>query len=199
MKFIIAVSDQEFSQKVAAHADVNFDGSLWPGNSFYNLSKFLCSQFEKHPSRESEKSASQQYEFAIAVELGHRHQDRIYPLSTPADFAQWHGKSSLGGHSILLLRGYPSVSWLNTTGARLHVDAEVFRRHLDFRASVDRPDYLTSPPLPSSCKTMFKLMITTIGCRRRQVLWKQHQIDRLREKCDILMEDYVKTRSSEKG
>ncbi|KAF7506835.1 hypothetical protein GJ744_011181 [Endocarpon pusillum] len=65
---------------------------------------------------------------------------------------------------LLILRGYPSPSWLCSIGASYDVDPEFFRRHLAFlTTSSDDSNQDGASKMPSSSANMFHFRLPTIG------------------------------------
>ncbi|KAI1084757.1 hypothetical protein F5B20DRAFT_523068 [Whalleya microplaca] len=71
--------------------------------------------------------------------------------------------------TLVFLRGHQPVEWLNTIGAKLAVDPEYYRRHLDSNLSADESGYSIDfrlPLLPSTKEQIFQLRATTLGTYR---------------------------------
>lgn len=113
---------------------------------------------------------------------------RVVQLSSVEDFTALQAPSlnKLECQAqILFLNGHPSPQWLNAIGGRFCIDPEFYRRHLNFRAGISRPEYFTLPALPSASNTMARLRITTIGHRQPRLglsasRRSQKHLDRLR-------------------
>lgn len=105
---------------------------------------------------------------------------------SPKDFSEatssW-GKDSPQSH-LVFLRGNPTPSWLVAVGSRYGIAYEFLNQHLDFRASVGRPNYFMLPTLPSISNQTPRLSISTIGGLHQDSteLVNQTYIDSLRGK-----------------
>lgn len=92
---------------------------------------------------------------------------------------------------IIFMHGLPSPQWLNALGAQYSINAEFYRRHLDFHAQAGRPDYFTLPPLPSGMNSIIHLCVSTLGHIDDDNKIPYKSLESYREKSAVQMEKYV--------
>ncbi|WPB07567.1 uncharacterized protein RHO25_012228 [Cercospora beticola] len=94
---------------------------------------------------------------------------------------------------VLFMQGHPSPSWLNAIGAKYRIDPEFWLQHLDFRASVGRPDHFSLPGLPSKRTHFIRLRSSTIGHRDLGARFvDQRAVDKLRDEAAQGMKKYFR-------
>ena len=177
---------KSYAQAIDAYAQSTQQQSLYAGQSFEALAHFLRSSgqtlereisgttlgdADRRPGRYSPRPQSfiqtnVREPFATHYTLTN---GNIAPkgrhLGEPAELeavANASLQDKMG--QLLILRGYPSATWLCTIGALYDVDPEFFRRHLDFILASDSdliPD--GTPEMPSSTTNIFRFRIPTVG------------------------------------
>jgi hypothetical protein len=80
----------------------------------------------------------------------------------------FYGNSTGSVNQILFLRGYPTPEWLRTLGSYFFIDAEFFRRHLEFNLFPYK-NMFSAPSLPSSSSNIVRLRVTSLGLREMPV------------------------------
>jgi hypothetical protein len=176
----------KYSLRIHNHASLSTKGSLFPGQNYRTLARYLRQPFQQshsaalyQPNTRDEHSGS----FATLYNLNADDSDRVVSLPNPEFFESLMEEilNDSSSSLLLFLRGHPSSEWLNSVGSMCNVHPEFFQRHVEFWSTIGMPDYFPLPPLPSSSGNIIKLQLTTIGSRG-SVASKgpQASIDRLR-------------------
>lgn len=108
--------------------------------------------------------------------------EKAIHFHSPEEFFNFEHPSTDEPESrIVFIRGHQTAEWLNSIGAKYHVDPEFFCRHLDFRPADDNSNNFSIPALPSSSWHLIQLPVITIGTRdATKSPMKQEIIDKLR-------------------
>lgn len=171
-----------YARTVDDYAKVTHEQSLYPGQSFEALARFLQSPRHRqwsspgatnhvtssrtqgaHPANTDPTNPGDP--FATHYQLGSAQRAEGKHLYTSEELERVaqscsHEKAS----QLLILRGYPSPSWLCSVGASYDVDPEFFGRHLAFlTTSSDDSDQDGASKMPSSSANVFHFRLPTIG------------------------------------
>lgn len=175
---------RSYARTVEKYARITHEQSLYPGNAFEALAQFFSSLQDQHiplgksrtsPNRapsdvgsiNGDSSSLQQplepFATHYALQPGQRADAKT--LSEPSDLEEIAKSCSMEKMGqLIILRGYPSASWLCSIGALYDVDPEFFRRHLDFLQTSDGSNHQNgSSKLPSSSSNIFQFRFPTVG------------------------------------
>ena len=174
-----------YARAVEDYAKVTHQQSLYPGQSFEALARYLQTPYRRQSSlvptepykitsspvprlqQSSIQTTGESDPFATHYELGQGSRAEARHLSSPRELelvaqACAHAPGKTG--QLLILRGYPSPEWLCTLGATYDIDPDFFRRHLDFLdLSSDDVDGGGVSKLPSSVTNIFQFSLPTVG------------------------------------
>ena len=189
------LSPEEYAAAVAAHARRSVRSTLYPGSNYVNLACYL-----EQPVRPADATSPsylpKQGHFASLVSIGEAGLEPVVRFRDVDDFVRSRNLATVGESksALLFLHGFPSPEWLNTIGAMYIVDPEFFQRHLDFRSATGKIDYFPLPSLPSSANNIIRLRLTTLGEWSNSLgkRFQQSQLETLRRKCALSMEEYRK-------
>lgn len=221
MLYVTSGTPRRYANAVQAHSEQSIADSLYPGHNFGSLASYLLEPFQTHaPSVPAGGTIAdprdQNDEFAALYRLGKKGAERFRYLKTPEELdgidndtatsdvdgpvertrrEEQEGSSydACKDGRLLFLRGNASPEWLNRIGAKYHVDPEFFCRHRDFAATIGRPDYFSSPSLPSTNLNMLRLRVTTIGVRKargRTCPLSQRELDAMRKEARASLREY---------
>jgi hypothetical protein len=191
-------SPRDYANAVNSHASRSTENSLFPGQNYERLAKYLQEPYESrvYSNLRDFQPAPKDNEadFATLVDLNPNTRDRVTHLQDVLHFESIMDLQACDDRSgrILFLKGLPSPKWLNSIGSMCQVDPEFFQRHLEFRSTVGRPDYFPYPSLPSSSSNIINLQLTTIGSRETfERSHDQEEVDLLRQDSAKTMDDYL--------
>ncbi|KAF2010915.1 hypothetical protein BU24DRAFT_427104 [Aaosphaeria arxii CBS 175.79] len=148
-----------YIKRICDHATTSARDSLYQGQDWSDLAKWLSSRPTSYMSPKSTPSFAWLYMLDGKVEesahiAGH---ELALPLKDSL------GVSGPDTNVLVFLRGYPSPEWVSQIGARFRIDPEVFYRHLSFfhhhQALLRQSPFV----LPSSQTSIFHLTLTTVG------------------------------------
>ena len=203
-----------YARTVDDYAKVTHEQSLYPGQSFEALARFLHSPWHQRSSGQGNAASKQStipardlrtqqptlnaHDISVAAFATH------YPLvagqradgkhlCNPEELesiAQSCSQEKMG--QLLLLRGYPSPSWLSSIGALYDIDPEFFRRHLGcLTTSGGDSDQDGVSRLPSSSANVFHFRLPTAGSYTGPMHARGSQtIDGLRNMVQASMNQY---------
>ncbi|KAM7205139.1 hypothetical protein V8F20_003276 [Naviculisporaceae sp. PSN 640] len=152
-----------FQDEIAALAKRDSKEHVYPRPDLVNLNHYLTTRSSiGTPVEPDEYSAAD--DFAVIHDIATGQVRRFAPSSAGLDDFVSYGTPK--SPSIIFMRGFGSPQWLNAIGNVHQVNAELYRRHLEFQAfnSTGRNLY-SSPSLPSSAAQVFQLTIPTICAR----------------------------------
>lgn len=192
-------TSDEYVKAIAHHSQQSSAETLYPGEIYDTLRRFL----EQKPDPVLNAANHESSDFAWLVsptQLGQHSSSDKQSLSDKhslSDSNKNQGRSEgfadpelciealknnieLSHPQVLFLRGHPSPSWLSTIGAFCHVDPELFRWFLRYRAGPGSDNYFDSAP--SIMSNIFRFKFFTIGSKNQRHLSSQEEVDALREK-----------------
>lgn len=192
-------TQQGFATAIANHAALQASDSICPGDNYINLARWLKEPFEaENRTAKPELTTGDSTEKTSFLSLYSLHPkgfDRAIAFASPKEFSQREFQptdSNSKAAFLVFARGYPSPDWLNSIGSKLHLDPEYFQRHLDFKATVGRPNYHAIPSLPSSMSNTIRLVVTTIGSREVSSFLSDHVLlSRIHTSSTTKMLDYL--------
>lgn len=163
-----AVTPRDYANAVSLYAQRNIFTSIYPGEHFDGLAKFLMRGFSGSCADRRFAPVERPGEFATLYWMSGSDENQLRHLHTVEElkklFAEGAGGTPLLS-SILFLKGQPSPSWLAGLGSFLSVDPVVFQRHLELVPSFGGRRCFFSPPLPSAEHDTIRLKFPTIGTR----------------------------------
>lgn len=180
---LLAVTTTDYSEAVAFHTLQSSKTTLFPGDIYNDLTKFL-----KHTpnsgKRNEDLPAHSPTAFATLFKLNrqrcHSEQPAFDAFNDPATCIQSMQRSVEECEpQVLFLRGHPSPEWISSVGAFCHVDPEFFRWFLRYRSFPDSDQFFSAAPTTFS--EIFHLKFTTIGCKDARDRSNQNAVDRLRK------------------
>ena len=200
------MTPQAYAEAVSEHAKQATEASLYPGQNFENLARYLLRPFEAAASGNHAQAEAHQADFQLTLYNFYTSKSKRRTTVTKLeDLARVTGTQSQDNEStsssILFMRGQPSASWLSAVGAAYCIDPEYFQRHLDFRSTVGRLNHFSLPALPSSTTYIVKLRYITICHSNRKGASEQGIIDAMRLDAKKAFERYMHSvnQSIEKG
>ena len=192
---IFTVTPDQYAAAIAGHAGKTAGSSLYPGNNYENLAKFIQQIGDPEEASTSRYRRCDDY-FASLVIINEEGLEPAKRFRNVGDFALYQNDAAAGPKpqrpSLLFMRGYPSSEWLKSIGSHYGLDPEFFQRHLKFRSTMGKMDYYPLPSLPSSARNNIQLPITTLGAWGNRAGQRMHEkeLEDLRSKCASEMEEY---------
>lgn len=194
------MTPQQYVEAISRHADLTVGTSLYPGDKFEQLSRFLRSPPDQQPDLRGGGSGSHpqsEAAFATLYTLEASGRSHVQTLST-ADEANAVFSKKLGQQhdaqfsSMLFLRGYPTPPWVSTLGSLFKIDPTFFQQKLQFGSSFGRGDAFSSPSLPSASEGTIRLRFFTLGMRQTKAKRPtQDELEALRRKNQFAFGQYL--------
>ncbi|KAK0615124.1 hypothetical protein B0T17DRAFT_646595 [Bombardia bombarda] len=156
---------KQYAEAVWTRSQLLVTQSLYAGNHFDSLARFLNSPLEQGSLSSGQGTTPQEpglsFNFVTFYDLDPATDQRETHISRTEDF-KTKAKSldnSVYGR-LIFMNGYPTPEWLLSIGSTYKIDPEYFRRHLDF-AQGHRNHY-SHPPLPSTLGSALRIQLSTI-------------------------------------
>lgn len=203
---MVIVTPQAYAEAVNEHAKQATEVSLFPGQNFENLARYLLRPFDSTGSRDHFQAGAHLADFQPTLYNYYASKPKRRTVLTKLEDLSREKETQsqdndANSSSILFVRGQPSALWLAALGATYHIDPEYYQRHLDFRSTIGRLNHFSLPPLPSSTTYITKLRYITICQSNRRGTSDQGVIDSLRFDGKKAFERYMHSlnQSIEKG
>ncbi|KAK1749798.1 hypothetical protein QBC47DRAFT_395345 [Echria macrotheca] len=184
----LSFNPREYAERVRDHSETSISNSLYSGQYFDNLARFLWEPYEstyRETFRQSQPR-NKTRDFAWLYELRTDSPASASSLSLGGRNGKHHSTSE--DNCLLILRGYPSPQWLNELGAKYNIDPEFFHRHLSFLVRGADKQQQMSFVLPSSQRTIFQMPLTSIGTQANA---DHSNLATARAKASAKMETYL--------
>ncbi|MCJ1384990.1 hypothetical protein MMC17_008108 [Xylographa soralifera] len=192
------ISPREFAASIDSHARISISDSLFPGESFAGLSKFLNRQLESPVKQERPDSLRRTNKLccpAILYELQAKAPPSAIWLDSPAalDRADDVEGSPLGGRQrVLFLRGYQSAEWVAHVGAKYRIDPGFWIRHASFLENKPADVLWSDFVLPSAANSIVQIPITSVGAHKlADGVMSHDQIEHARQEAKVAMVEYL--------
>ncbi|KAK0727159.1 hypothetical protein B0T26DRAFT_693284 [Lasiosphaeria miniovina] len=158
-----SLNPQEYAERVRDHSETSISNSLYSGQHFDNLARFLWEPYESthHETFTHSSIERKTRDFAWLYELRPDLPASASILALGSRNGNHHSTSE--DNCLLILRGYPSPQWLNELGSQYNIDPEFYHRHLSFLVRGAEKQQNMSFVLPSSQRTIFQMPLISVG------------------------------------
>jgi hypothetical protein len=129
-----------YARQISLSAMQSGEDSLFPGEHYKNLGRFLMSAFvARQQEAEAESVDTEAPSFLTLHRFNRRGDDRIMHFNSLKQFdaLTTNEQENDSSSQLVYLSGYPSARWLCRIGSHYDIDPEFFYRHLDFPSSID--------------------------------------------------------------
>jgi hypothetical protein len=184
------VSPKLYQDRIIFHADKHtITKTLYPGNVYSDLSKFLKRRPRGHHDVESNNPFATLFVVnkSACPRGGHL---EFTPFDHPSRCIKTIEEHQVAHQpQVLFFRGHPSPEWITTVGSFCRIDPEFFRWHLRF---FSYREYFSSPSLPSTFSNIIRLRFVTISCNEKikEDQSDQATVDALRARGEHELKEY---------
>ncbi|TQV96763.1 corA-like mg2+ transporter protein domain-containing protein [Cordyceps javanica] len=205
LTFTPKCTDDEYRKAILYHAKQSPGGTLYPGEIYQSLSRFINARSElstsltagsgstafawlTSPCRRSQSEDALPHDKSSASENG-AHSGRFERFADPESCIEaLRGNIEASQPQVLFLRGHLSPGWVRSIGAFCYVDPELFRWFLRYRESPGGDYYFDSAP--SAMSNIFRFRFYTIGSKTDYYHCPQHVVDAMRAEASRDFESY---------
>ncbi|KAJ3497233.1 hypothetical protein NLG97_g2060 [Lecanicillium saksenae] len=206
VEFTPKCTNDEYVKAIKYHANQPSNTTLYPGEIYDSLSRFIDQRSKTTTSSASSLALSPPFAWLTSPGQCGSADKQTMPDKLPASDNSAHrgrfeqfadpdlciqalkSNLELSKPQVLFLRGHPSPAWLRSIGAFCYVDPELFRWFLRYKESVGSDYYFDSAP--SAMSNIYRFKFSTIGFQRYFVRCSQEHVDLIRKEASQAFEKY---------
>ena len=166
----IAEKARDYVQSIVAHSRRYTANSFYPGQNYLDLAAWIQQETHQKSILDDQHILGVLHCLAPGEPsrmLRYRHRD------LESFMTQIRSEDRI--NRVLFLRGYASPDWISTIGSIFRIDPEFFNRHLAFMTTLVSRSAFSTPSLPSSCRNIITLRISTILVQNSFSLCSEHK------------------------